>query len=75
MNRAVTPGRLHLAGRAVRVLQQHGALRDSDLLAVLACEPEELGAAIPVMIRWRKVDRCGDFLVPVARQSEGRRSA
>ena len=73
MSPAVTPERLRLAGRAVRVLQQHGALRDGDLLALLACEPEELRAAIPVMIRWRKADRCGDFLVPVLRQGEGRR--
>jgi hypothetical protein len=69
------PGCLWLAGRAVQVIKERGALRDSDLLAILACQPEELRAAIPIMIRWRKVDRCGEYLVAVPRRREGRRSA
>jgi len=69
------PGCLWLAGRAVQVVKENGALRDAELLAILACQPEELRAAIPIMIRWRKVDRCGEYLVAVPRQREGRRSA
>ena len=75
MSPAVTPERLRLAGRAARVIGENGALRDAELLAILACEPDELRAAIPIVIRWRKADRCGDYLVAVPRQREGRRSA
>lgn len=75
MSARPTPGCLWLAGRAVLAIKEHGGLRDAELLAILACRPEELKAAIPIMIRWRKVDQCGDFLVAVHRQREGRRSA
>ena len=75
MSPAVTSGRLWLAGRAVLALQENGALRDAELREILACNPEDLRAAIPVMIRWRKADRCGDFLVAVSRPGETRRSA
>jgi len=61
----VTPALLGLAGYAAQVIREHGALRDSELPAILGCEPAELRAVIPVMYRWRKVDRCGDFLVAV----------
>jgi hypothetical protein len=72
---AATPERLRLAGRAARVIKEHGAVRDADLLVLLACQPDELRAAIGIVLHWRKADRCGDYLVPVARQGEGRRSA
>jgi hypothetical protein len=75
MTAAVTPERLRLAGRAARVIKENGPLRETELLAVLACEPEELRAAIGIVIRWRKADRCGDYLVAVPRQGDGRRSA
>lgn len=75
MNARSAPGCLWLAGRAVQVVKEHGALRDSELLAILACQPEELKAAIPIMIRWRKVDRRGEYLVTVPRRRQGRRSA
>jgi hypothetical protein len=75
MSPAVTPERLRLAGRAAQVIKKHGALRDADLLTILACEPAELRAAIPIVIRWRKADRCGDYLVAVPRQREGRPAA
>jgi hypothetical protein len=67
----VTPERLRLAGRGARVIKENGPLRDTDLLALLGCDPDELRAAIGIMIRWRKVDRCGDFLV-AAPSREGR---
>ena len=72
---AVAPARLRLAGRAAQVIGENGALRDAELLAILACEPDELRAVIPIVIRWRKVDRFGDYLVAVPRQRQGRRSA
>lgn len=75
MSARPAPGCLWLAGRAVLVIKENGAHRDAELLAILACQPEELKAAIPIMIRWRKVDRCGDYLVAVSRQREGKRSA
>ena len=75
MSPAVTPARLRLAGRAAQVVRDNGALRDADLLAILACEPDELRAVILIVYRWRKVDRCGEYLVVVPRQGEGRRSA
>jgi hypothetical protein len=75
MSPAATPERLRLAGRVARVIRENGALRDSDLLALLGCEPDEPRAAIPIAIRWRKVDRIGHWLVPPPRQGEGRQSA
>ena len=75
MSPAVTSGRLWLAGRAVLALQENGALRDTELREILACNAEDLRAAIPVMIRWRKVDRCGAFLVPLPPRRKGRRAA
>jgi hypothetical protein len=64
-----------LAGRAAQVIKQNGALRDAELLAILACEPDELRAAIPIMIRWRKADRCGDYLVAFPPRHKGRPAA
>jgi hypothetical protein len=75
MSPAVTPALLRLAGRAAQIIKENGALRDAELLAILACEPAELSAAIPIVIRWRKADRCGEYLVPVPRRRERRRSA
>jgi hypothetical protein len=72
---AVTPARLRLAGRAAQVIKENGALRDAELLAILACEPDELRAVIPIVIRWRKAYRCGDYLVAVPRRREGRPAA
>jgi hypothetical protein len=66
-----TPVHLRLAGRAARVIKDNGALRDAELLAILACEPAELRAAIPIMVRWRKADRCGNYLVAIPRRREG----
>jgi hypothetical protein len=72
---AVTSGRLGLAGRVVLALQENGALRDTELREILACNAEDLRAAIPVMICWRTVDRCCDFLVAVPPRGKGRRAA
>jgi hypothetical protein len=72
---AVSPARLRLAGRAAQVIRQNSAPRDAELLAILACEPDELRAVIPIVILWRKVDRCGDYLVAGPRQREGRPAA
>jgi hypothetical protein len=72
---AVTSGRLWLAGRAVLALQENGALRDAELREILDCTPEDLQAAIPVMVRWRKADRCAGYLVAVPPRRKGRRSA
>ena len=68
-------GCLWLAGRAVRAIKDNSALRDSDLLTILDCKPEELRAAIAVAYRWRQIDRCGNWLVPAPRWREGRRAA
>lgn len=75
MTAQVTPARLRLAARAAQVIKEYGSLRDVELLAILGREPAELNAAIPIVIRWRKADRCGDFLVAVSRPGETRRSA
>ena len=75
MSPAVTPARLRLATRAAQVIKENGSLCDGELLAILGCEPSELNEAIPIVIRWRKADRCGDFLVAVSRPGETRRSA
>jgi hypothetical protein len=68
-------GRLWLAGRTVQAVKEKGAVRDSDLLTILDCDPAELRAAIGIAFRWRQIDRCGDYLVPAARRRERRRSA
>jgi hypothetical protein len=70
-----TPARLRLAARAAQVIKENGSLRDGELLAILGCEPAELNAAIPIVIHWRKADRCGDFLVAVPPRGEGRPAA
>jgi hypothetical protein len=70
-----TPAHLHLAGRAAQVIKKHGALRDAELLAILDCEPDELRVVIPIVIRWRKADRCGDYLVAVPPRRQGRSAA
>jgi hypothetical protein len=75
MSPAATPERLRLAKRAARVIKEHGAIRDAELLTLLACEPDELRAVIPIVIHWRKANRCADFLVAVPQQGDGRRSA
>jgi hypothetical protein len=75
MSARPTPAQLRLAGRAAQVIRKHGSLRDAELLAILGCELAELNAAIPVVIRWRRADRCGAFLVAVSRQGKGRPSA
>jgi hypothetical protein len=71
----VTPARLRLAARAAQVIKEHGSLRNGELLAILGCEPADLNAAIPVVVHWRKADRCGDYLVAIARPGETGRSA
>lgn len=75
MTAQVTPAQLRLAARAAQVIKEHGSLRDDELLAILGCEPAELNAAIPIVIRWRKADRCGDFLVAVPPAGGARRPA
>jgi hypothetical protein len=75
VNAQVTPARLRLAGRVAQVIKEYGSLRDGELLAILGCEPAELNAAIPIVIHWRKADRCGDFLVAVPPRREGRPAA
>lgn len=75
MSAQPTLAQLRLAGRAAQVIRKHGSLRDAELAAILACDLSELNAAIPIVIRWRKADRCGEFLVAVSRQGKGRRSA
>jgi hypothetical protein len=75
MSAPVIPERLRLAKRAARAVQEKGQLRDTDLIAILGCAPDELRAVVGIMLRWRKVDRCGDYLVAVPSADEGRRSA
>lgn len=75
MTAQVTPALLRLAARAAQVIKENGSLRDGELLAILGCEPSELNAAIPIVIRWQKADRCGDFLVAVPPRGEGRPAA
>jgi len=67
-------GRLWLAGLTVQAVKEKGALLDADLLTILQCDPVELRAAIGIAFRWRQVDRCGEYLVPVPRRRERRRS-
>jgi hypothetical protein len=68
-------GSLWLAGRTVQAVKEKGPLRDAELLTILRCDPVELRAAIGIALRWRQVDRCGQWLVPVPRRREGRRAA
>ena len=75
MSAPSAPGRLWLAGRTVQAVKEKGPLRDADLLTILGCDPDELKAAIGIAFWWRQVDRCGQYLVPVPRRREGRRSA
>jgi len=67
-------GRLWLAGLTVQAVKEKGALLDADLLTILQCDPVELRAAIGIAFRWRQVDRCGEYLVPVPRRRERQRS-
>jgi hypothetical protein len=66
---------LRLAGRLAQVISENGALRDGELLAILGCELTVLNAAIPIAVHWRKVDRCGDYLVAVPPRHEGKSAA
>ena len=75
MTPGVNPAHLRLAARAAQVIRENGALHDAELLAILACDPVELRAAIPIVTGWRKADRCGDYLVSVPPRSKGRRAA
>ncbi len=75
MSAPAARGCLWLAGRTVQAVKEKGALRDADLLTILGCDPVELRAAIGIAFRWRQVDRCGQYLVPVPRRRKGRRSA
>jgi len=59
----------------VLAIKENGALRDSDLLTILGCDPVELRAAIGIAFWWRQLDRCGQYLVPIPRRREGRRAA
>ena len=72
VSRPVAPERLRLAARAAQLIKRRAPLRDDELLTLLACEPDELQAAIGIVIRWRKADRCGDFLVAVPPLAAGR---
>jgi hypothetical protein len=74
MSARPAPAHLRLAGRAAQAIRKHGAIRDAELLAILGCDPADVRAAIPLVIRWRKADRCGNYLVAVSPR-EGRRSA
>ena len=75
MSAPAASGRLWLAGRTVHAVKEKGALRDSDLLIILGCDPAELRAAIGIAFQWRQVDRCGQYLVPIPRRRKGRRPA
>jgi hypothetical protein len=66
---------VRLAKDVVRVIGELDAVRDAELAAILACGRDELRAAIGIAYRWRRVDRCGDFLVAVPPAGEGRRAA
>ena len=74
MSAPVTPERLHLAKQVVRGVREHSPVRDHQLAAIVGCDLTELRSAIGIAIRWRRVDRCGDWLVAVPSR-EGRRAA
>jgi hypothetical protein len=72
---APAPGCLWYAGLTVLAVKERGAVRDTDLLTLLGCDPFELRAAIRIASRWRQVDRHGQYLVPARRRRKGRWSA
>lgn len=69
-----TPACLHLAKQATRGVRENGPVRDDELAAILGCSVDELRAAIGIAMQWRRVDRCGDWLVALPSR-EGRRAA
>jgi hypothetical protein len=68
-------GDLLLAGCTVLAVKERGAVRDTELLSILNCDPFELRAAIRIASQWRQVDRHGQYLVPARRRRGARRSA
>jgi hypothetical protein len=66
---------LLLAGCTVLAVKERVAVRDTELLTILGCDPFELRAAIRIASRWRQVDRHGQYLVPARRRRRARRSA
>jgi hypothetical protein len=70
----VGPGDLHRAKQVVRGVREHGPVRDDELAAILGCDLAEMWAAVAIAIRWRRVDRCGTWLVIVPSR-EGRSAA
>lgn len=58
-----------------RVTEERGSVRDEQLLATLGCGWDELRSAIGIAFRWRRIDRCDNYLVPVPSRREGRRAA
>jgi hypothetical protein len=66
---------LHLAKRQGQVVEERGPVHEDDLLAILRCDWIDLRAAIGIAFHWRRIDRCGSWLVPTASRGEGRRAA
>jgi hypothetical protein len=62
------------AKNLVRVTQERGVVYEDDLPAILGCSQAELRTAIGIAFRWRRIDRCGSWLVAVSSR-DGRRAA
>jgi hypothetical protein len=72
---SVTLAQWRLAGRVEELLRREGDLTDSVLVAILGADPRELRAVTGMLYRAKRADRCGDDLVVVPRQHEGRCAA
>jgi len=71
----VTPAQWRLASRLEETLRLEGALTDASLCAMLGADLRDLRAAAGMLYRTRRADRCGEYLVAVPRQREGRPAA
>ena len=60
------------AKRLVQVVEEGGPVHEDDLVVLLGCDRAELRAATGIAYHWRRVNRCGDFLVAVPPRERGR---
>jgi hypothetical protein len=65
---------LFRAKEVVRVTGERGVIHEDDLVGILDCTRTEMRVAIGIAYHWRRIDRCGLWLVAVPLR-EGRPAA
>lgn len=62
------------AKNLVRITRERGVVHEDDQPAILRCSRAEVKVAIGIAFRWRRIDRCGSWLV-AAPSRDGRSAA